>query len=322
MDEFHYMNDNDRGIVWEEAVMFTPGHIQLLPLSATIGNANKLTRWMNNINQSRPTALVEVPSGNRHVPLIYYGSSGSRQIPLMSNNVDINTLCGQSLSSQPVQTALDNQQVQKALELIAEKANVGSNAKDGYSELQRAFNNRHQVSKQDFIGYLQEKGFSVIERTSILDAFFKKTLNPKIAKITTNIVEQKAGKKEPVSLISQAINTLQREDKLPAIMFIFSKKGCNQAVYDYLHAGRPLLNESEVKKANTIIRKFKDSGVFAGEEFDQKAEEALLLGVAPHHAGLYLDTRVWLKNYLKIDLLKLYFLLKLLQRELTCLQEQ
>ena len=41
MDEFHYMNDNDRGIVWEESVMFTPGHIQLLPLSATIGNANK-----------------------------------------------------------------------------------------------------------------------------------------------------------------------------------------------------------------------------------------------------------------------------------------
>jgi len=35
-DEFHYMNDPDRGTVWEESVISCPKHVRILALSATM----------------------------------------------------------------------------------------------------------------------------------------------------------------------------------------------------------------------------------------------------------------------------------------------
>ena len=42
LDEAHYLADEDRGHVWEEAIILTPPRIRLLLLSATIGNATTL----------------------------------------------------------------------------------------------------------------------------------------------------------------------------------------------------------------------------------------------------------------------------------------
>ena len=44
LDEAHYLADEDRGHVWEEAIILTPPRIRLLLLSATIGNADRLCR--------------------------------------------------------------------------------------------------------------------------------------------------------------------------------------------------------------------------------------------------------------------------------------
>ncbi|MDQ3800561.1 MAG: DEAD/DEAH box helicase, partial [Acidobacteriota bacterium] len=41
LDEAHYLADEDRGHVWEEAIILTPPRIRLLLLSATIGNADE-----------------------------------------------------------------------------------------------------------------------------------------------------------------------------------------------------------------------------------------------------------------------------------------
>jgi superfamily II RNA helicase len=41
-DEFHYMNDPDRGTVWEESVISCPKHIRIVALSATMGNVEDI----------------------------------------------------------------------------------------------------------------------------------------------------------------------------------------------------------------------------------------------------------------------------------------
>jgi superfamily II RNA helicase len=41
-DEFHYMNDPDRGTVWEESVILSPPHILFVALSATIANVDQV----------------------------------------------------------------------------------------------------------------------------------------------------------------------------------------------------------------------------------------------------------------------------------------
>lgn len=66
VDECHYMNDPDRGTVWEELVIYSPAQVQLVALSATVANAKELCAWMNKVHG--PTSLVE--SSYRPVPLL------------------------------------------------------------------------------------------------------------------------------------------------------------------------------------------------------------------------------------------------------------
>jgi len=65
-DEVHYLDDPQRGTVWEEALLFTPAEIRILALSATIPNVQELAAWIRQIHQ-RPIAVIE--EAHRPVPL-------------------------------------------------------------------------------------------------------------------------------------------------------------------------------------------------------------------------------------------------------------
>lgn len=67
LDEAHYLADQDRGHVWEEAIILTPPRIRLLLLSATIGNANDFAAWIEEVRGVR-CGVVTRP-GARPVPL-------------------------------------------------------------------------------------------------------------------------------------------------------------------------------------------------------------------------------------------------------------
>jgi ATP-dependent RNA helicase HelY len=67
LDEAHYLADEDRGHVWEEAIILTPPRIRLLLLSATIGNADEFAAWIEDVRGVR-CGVVTRP-GARPVPL-------------------------------------------------------------------------------------------------------------------------------------------------------------------------------------------------------------------------------------------------------------
>lgn len=67
LDEAHYLADEDRGHVWEEAIILSPPRIRLLLLSATIGNADEFAAWMEEVRGVR-CGVVARP-GARPVPL-------------------------------------------------------------------------------------------------------------------------------------------------------------------------------------------------------------------------------------------------------------
>ena len=50
LDECHYMNDRQRGTVWEESVIYCPPEIQLVGLSATVANGGQLTDWITEVH--------------------------------------------------------------------------------------------------------------------------------------------------------------------------------------------------------------------------------------------------------------------------------
>ena len=65
-DEIHYLDDPERGTVWEEAIMFTPASINLLALSATIPNVEQLASWIRDVHERPIEVVVET---KRPVPL-------------------------------------------------------------------------------------------------------------------------------------------------------------------------------------------------------------------------------------------------------------
>ena len=68
-DEVHYINDKDRGIVWEESMMMLPDNIQMIMLSATLDNANKLGDWIEEIKKRK---VLITGTEKRVVPLNHY----------------------------------------------------------------------------------------------------------------------------------------------------------------------------------------------------------------------------------------------------------
>ena len=68
-DEIHWLNDEERGTVWEESIILAPPKMKILGLSATIANAKHLVDWIESIRHEE-VALIE--EHNRVVPLEYY----------------------------------------------------------------------------------------------------------------------------------------------------------------------------------------------------------------------------------------------------------
>ena len=68
MDEFHYFNDAERGIVWELSLVLLPAHVRLMLLSATVGNSVEFVRW---VREEHGRKLTLVKSDQRRVPLEY-----------------------------------------------------------------------------------------------------------------------------------------------------------------------------------------------------------------------------------------------------------
>ncbi|MDZ4164826.1 MAG: DEAD/DEAH box helicase [Smithellaceae bacterium] len=66
LDEAHYLGDRERGVVWEEIMIYLPVRINLLLLSATIGNAEEIAGWLGAI---RNKECVVIRENKRPVPL-------------------------------------------------------------------------------------------------------------------------------------------------------------------------------------------------------------------------------------------------------------
>ena len=81
LDECHYMNDPQRGTVWEETIIHCPTRTQIIALSATISNSIQLQNWISKVHG--PTVLVN--SDKRPVPLDFIFCSAKGLHPLLNN---------------------------------------------------------------------------------------------------------------------------------------------------------------------------------------------------------------------------------------------
>ncbi len=65
-DEIHYLDNHERGTVWEESLMLLPEHMNILGLSATIPNIKAFASWIEAVHKKPVRIVIEE---KRPVPL-------------------------------------------------------------------------------------------------------------------------------------------------------------------------------------------------------------------------------------------------------------
>jgi len=218
LDECHYMNDSQRGTVWEESIIHCPPSIQLVALSATVANAGQLTDWIEQVHG--PTDLIV--SNFRPVPLQFSFCSAKGLHPLLNE-------AGTGLHP--------NCKVWRAPK-----------------------------------GH-QRKG---------------KTPKPP--------------QPEAPSL-GFVVAQLAERQMLPAIVFLFSRRGCDKAVRDLAKAS--LVNEAEAARLLQRVEAFAENSPEAVR--DGGHAEALLRGVAAHHAGVLPAWKELIEELFQEGLVKVVF---------------
>ena len=261
MDEVHYLADRFRGPVWEEVIIHLPAEVQVISLSATVSNAEEFGDWLGQV-RGRTAVVV---SEKRPVPLTQHMMVGRRLLPLYSRPIDVAELTGAAgtaeseQSEQAAQPPL-NPELLKAVKQARRAAASGGSSKNSYRSRGGGSTRGPQPWKRSAGGARAPRRGEGGARTARL--------------------------KPPSRL--QVVKALEAARLLPAIVFVFSRAGCEQAVNQVVSTGVDLTTEAEAARIREVIER-RTADIPAGDlgvlGFRFWAH-ALERGVAAHHAGL------------------------------------
>ena len=205
-DEVHYMDDVERGTVWEESLIFAPAGIRFICLSATIANIEELGDWIREI---RSHDLVTIESTTRPVPLGHH-----------------------------MYTARSGLFTSKALAKVRKAE--GGHAKTGTRRRKPGGRKRNGRDRHD--PDADRLGFR-----SLLDE-------------------------------------LQEKDQLPALIFAFSRKDCQNLAFYNQH--RQLLTEEEHERMLTLQHELIELFQLGEGELKGEVLQLATHGIGYHHAGM------------------------------------
>ena len=247
-DEVHYINDIDRGKVWEETIMFLPNHVQLVMLSATIDKPNNFASW-----------IEQVKTDNNNSKTVYLAPTNHRVVPL--KHYLYTTITQSSLKK-----IKDKQIVQFMNQLLHKPIEI----KD---------------DKQNFHATNYEKIKKVLDYIRKNNCFLK-----------------------PSFVLSEVTKYLNNNNMLPAICFVFSRKGVEKfagSINFSLFDEDSTIPSTIKKECTQILRKLPNHSEYTNlPEFDFIVK-LLEKGIAIHHSGVMPIFRemielLFAKGYIKL----------------------
>ena len=253
MDEVHYLADRFRGPVWEEVIIHLAPEVRVVSLSATVSNAEEFGDWLGQV-RGRTAVVV---SEHRPVPLTQHMMVGRRLLDLYSVPVAVEDSDDEArLAAQPPL----NPDLLKAIR-AARRAAAGES---GASKSNRAASGRGGAPQP------WRRGVSRAARAPRRGEGGART-----------------ARLRPPSRLA-VIQALERAGLLPAIVFVFSRAGCEQAVTQAVAGGVDLTTADEARRIREVVERRTadipraDLGVLGFHAW----AHALERGVAAHHAGL------------------------------------
>lgn len=82
-DECHWLNDPERGVIWEESLILLPRAVNIVMLSATVPNSLEFASWVGRTRQ-KPVYVVSTPK--RPVPLLHQIFIKGQLFPLLETS--------------------------------------------------------------------------------------------------------------------------------------------------------------------------------------------------------------------------------------------
>jgi len=222
-DECHYINDPDRGKVWEECFILLPPSIQIIGLSATLGNPQPFGEWLGSLKKI-PLHLIQ--TNHRIVPLTH--------------------------------TVLDP--VTDEFQVILSPDNIF-----------------HEKVYKDYLDSVKaiQHGHDK----------FKEKVHNKVMAGEKGGVEGKVRPKSFQHQLNHCLTLFQRQHLLPALFFVFSRKGCEDNAKKISHS---FLDGAQAAEVHAIMASHLHSFKSSLETLPQYHELKSLLvkGIAFHHSGL------------------------------------
>jgi superfamily II RNA helicase len=180
MDEVHYINDQDRGKVWEQTIMMLPKQIQMVMLSATLDSPEKFALWCENKGNhlEKPDKIVYLTTTNhRVVPLTHYSF------------ITVNNSIFKLEKDKSIHTTIKN---------ICNKTHILQNSKGEfndthYSEMNKILklfqNKKVFVKRQNVLNQVTKYLTENEMLPALCFVFSRKTLEECAKEITTNLLE-------------------------------------------------------------------------------------------------------------------------------------
>ncbi|OMJ08276.1 Antiviral helicase SKI2 [Smittium culicis] len=265
-DEVHYVNDVERGVVWEEVLIMLPEHVTLVLLSATVPNTKEFSEW---IGRTRKTKIYVISTYKRPVPLEHY-----LYVPnsIASNNKDSQLLQKGFFKIVNSNGEFDSVAYRNALSEFNRK----EESKSEISLKKKLKNSTNDKNQDDSKNKFKQK-----TNKASNDASIKMAISSERKGAKTNFQSSRGG-----YMWVQLISHLKSLDLLPSVFFVFSRKKCEE--YCYSLRNQDFLTSKQKSQVHLFIK----SALTRLNEHDMKLPQIrivtsfLMRGIGSHHSGL------------------------------------
>ncbi|XP_017436413.1 DExH-box ATP-dependent RNA helicase DExH11 isoform X2 [Vigna angularis] len=250
-DEVHYVNDVDRGVVWEEVIIMLPRHINIVLLSATVPNTIEFADW---IGRTKQKEIRVTGTTKRPVPLEHclYHSGELYKI------CESETFLPQGL---------------KAAKEVSRKRNLTAGGASGPKVGISAGHENARGSKRENISRMKQHG-----------ANFSGT--GRGYQNNSNGQSNWELRRADASMWLMLINKLSKKSLLPVVIFCFSKNRCDKSADSLTRTDLTSSSEkSEIRLfCDKAFSRLKGSDKYLPQVV--RVQNLLRRGIGVHHAGL------------------------------------
>ena len=278
MDEVHYLADRLRGPVWEEVIIHLDPSVQLVSLSATVSNAEEFGAWLQEVRGSTEIIVSET----RPVPLWQHVVAGGELLDLF---VDAD---GEAVVSQGPGARADRQvnpEIERitSFSLPVDERTGGPRGREFRGRKGTRGRHRPRGSAQHRPPHLR-RGENRADGRGGHEG--RRHGGQKFDGRGSSYGGRGLPQRTPRR--PEVVELLDDAALLPAIIFIFSRAGCDGAVQQCTRARLRLTDDAERREIRAVLDErlawigIEDEHVLGLEAF----RRAALDGIAAHHAGM------------------------------------